>query len=269
MQCDIITLFPDLVRPVLNQSILKRAQARGFLEVRIWDLRDFTEDRHRVADDAPYGGGAGMVLKAEPLLRAVAALRNAYQEDCPGQRLRLLLPSPQGQVLTQAYAETLCGEPRRLVFLCGHYEGIDERVRMKLAAEEVSIGDYVLTGGELPTLVMIDAAARLIPGVLGHPESARNDSFSGPRLDHPHYTRPVDIEGMAVPEVLRSGNHEAIRLWRRREALRSTYRKRPDLLKGQVLSHEDQQLLQDIEREDLQEAHGASSMVEQGGGVVS
>ena len=253
MQCDIITLFPDLVRPVLIQSILKRAQEDGLLDVRVWNLRDFTEDRHHVADDSPYGGGAGMVLKAEPLLRAVAALREEYKEAFPGQHLRLLLPSPQGQPFTHSYAEALCQEPRRLVFLCGHYEGIDERVRLKLKAEEISIGDYVLTGGELPALVVIDAVARLIPGVLGHPESALHDSFSGPYLDHPHYTRPADIEGMSVPEVLLSGNHDAIRIWRRREALRNTYRKRPDLLQGQVLSEEDRTLLQEIEQEDEQE----------------
>ena len=265
MQCDIITLFPDLVRPMLDQSILKRAQEGGFLDVRIWNLRDFTEDRHRIVDDAPYGGGAGMVLKAEPLLRAVAALREEYREASPGEGLRLLLPSPQGQVFSQTYAETLRQEPRRLVFLCGHYEGIDERVRIKLEAEEISIGDYVLTGGELPALVVVDAVARLIPGVLGHPESALHDSFSGPSLDHPHYTRPVDVAGLSVPDVLLSGNHEEIRRWRRREALKSTYRKRPDLLKDQVLTQEDQQLLEDIE----QDGDQAPSMVEQGGGVVS
>ncbi|OGW67784.1 MAG: tRNA (guanosine(37)-N1)-methyltransferase TrmD [Nitrospirae bacterium RIFCSPLOWO2_02_FULL_62_14] len=254
LHCDIITLFPDLVQPVLGQSMLKRAQEKGLLETRVHNLRDYTEGRHLVADDTPYGGGAGMVMKAEPVFRAVEALRRQYGESEAGTSLRLLLPSPQGRPFTQRLAEEFRDERRRLVFVCGHYEGIDERVRLGLAPEEISIGDYVLTGGELPALVMIDAAVRLIPGVLGDPESAERDSFAESLLDYPHYTRPAELRGLAVPEVLLSGNHEAIRLWRRKEALRSTYRKRPDLLRDRSLSDEDRRLLEVIVDEEAKEA---------------
>jgi len=260
IRCDLITLFPDMVLPVLNQSILKRAQEKGMLEVRVRDLRGYTLDRHQVADDAPYGGGAGMVMKAEPLFRAVDALRREYQDSPAGTELRLLLPSPQGRPFTQRLAEDLRDERRRLVFLCGHYEGVDERVRLGLDPEEVSIGDYVLTGGELPALVMVDATARLIPGVLGDPESAQYDSFAESLLEYPHYTRPPEVRGLAVPEVLLSGNHEAIRIWRRKEALRSTYLKRPDLLKDELLNEEDKRLLDAIVRE------GAAAHLSSGGG---
>ncbi len=260
IRCDLITLFPDMVLPVLNQSILKRAQEKGMLEVRVRDLRGYTLDRHQVADDAPYGGGAGMVMKAEPLFRAVDALRREYQDSPAGTELRLLLPSPQGRPFTQRLAEDLRDERRRLVFLCGHYEGVDERVRLGLDPEEVSIGDYVLTGGELPALVMVDATARLIPGVLGDPESAQYDSFAESLLEYPHYTRPPEVRGLAVPEVLLSGNHEAIRIWRRKEALRSTYLKRPDLLKDELLNEEDKRLLDAIVRE------GATAHLTSGGG---
>jgi tRNA (guanine37-N1)-methyltransferase len=201
-----------------------------------------------------------MVMKAEPLFRAVDALRQEVHDSPAGTELRLLLPSPQGRPFTQSLAEELRDERRRLVFLCGHYEGMDERVRLGLEPEEVSIGDYVLTGGELPALVMIDAAARLIPGVLGDPESAQYESFAEPLLDYPHYTRPPEVRGLPVPEVLLSGNHEAIRIWRRKEALRSTYLKRPDLLKDQLLNEEDKRLLDDIVRE------GATAYLSSGGG---
>ncbi len=199
IRCDLITLFPDMVLPVLNQSILKRAQEKGMLEVRVRDLRGYTLDRHQVADDAPYGGGAGMVMKAEPLFRAVDALRREYQDSPAGTELRLLLPSPQGRPFTQRLAEDLRDERRRLVFLCGHYEGVDERVRLGLDPEEVSIGDYVLTGGELPALVMVDATARLIPGVLGDPESAQYDSFAESLLEYPHYRSGVGRRRSAAP----------------------------------------------------------------------
>lgn len=254
LRCDIITLFPDLVQPVLGQSMLKRAQEKGLLEARVHNLRDYTEGRHLVADDTPYGGGAGMVMKAEPVFRAVEALRRQYGESGAGTSLRLLLPSPQGRPFTQRLAEEFRDERRRLVFVCGHYEGIDERVRIGLEPEEVSVGDYVLTGGELPALVMIDAAVRLIPGVLGDPESAERDSFAESLLDYPHYTRPAELRGLPVPEVLLSGNHEAIRLWRRKEALRSTYRKRPDLLHDRSLTDEDRRLIGEIVEEGTREA---------------
>ena len=249
MRCDILTLFPDMVQPVLNQSMLKRAQEKGLVEIRVHNLRDYTNDRHQTADDTPYGGGAGMVMKAEPVFRAIDALRSVAGDSSAPSDLRIVLPSPQGRPFTQQVAEELKSDPRRLVFLCGHYEGFDERIRAGLQAEEVSIGDYVLTGGELPALVMIDAMARLIPGVLGDPDSARQDSFAEVLLDYPHYTRPPEVRGLPVPAVLLSGNHEAIRTWRRKEALRNTYLKRPDLLRDRLLNEEDRRLLDDIVRE--------------------
>jgi tRNA (guanine37-N1)-methyltransferase len=247
MRCDILTLFPDMVAPVLGQSILKRAQEKGLLHVQVRNLRDYTQDRHRVADDVPYGGGAGMVMKAEPILRAVEQIQADYERD--GEQIRLLFPSPHGRPFTQAYAKNLAADTRRLVILCGHYEGVDERVRLALHPEEISVGDYVLTGGELPALVLIDAAARLVPGVLGDPESIEEESFTDALLEYPHYTRPADVRGLPVPEVLLSGHHEVIRLWRRKESLRSTYQRRPDLLQDRVLSLEDQQLLDELTRE--------------------
>ncbi len=247
MECDIITLFPDMVLPILDQSMLKRAQEKGLLKVNVHNLRDHTQDRHRVADDTPYGGGAGMVIKAEAVLCAIDALREEF--GASENAMRILIPSPQGRPFTQQIAEELQRDPRRIVFICGHYEGFDERVRVGLNAEEVSIGDYVVTNGELPALVMLDAAVRLIPGVLGDPDSAQQDSFVDALLDCPHYTRPPDVRGMTVPDVLLSGNHEAIRRWRRKEALRSTYVKRPELLQDRLLSQEDRRLLDEILQE--------------------
>ncbi len=247
MRCDVITLFPEMIAPVVGSSILKRAQEKGLLDVQIHNLRDYTLDKHKVADDVPYGGGAGMVMKAEPVLRAVEEIQAGHEQK--GEKIRLLLPSPKGKPFTQAYARELAQEPRPLVMLCGHYEGIDERVRLALQPEEISVGDYVLTGGELAALILIDASARLIPGVLGDPESIVEESFSESLLEYPHYTRPAEVRGMAVPEVLLSGHHEAIRLWRRKEALRATYQRRPDLLSHRNFSREDRQLLDEIIRE--------------------
>jgi len=186
-------------------------------------------------------------MKAEPILRAVEQIQADYAEA--GEQIRLLFPSPHGRPFTQAYAKHLAADPRRLVILCGHYEGVDERVRLALHPEEVSVGDYVLTGGELPALLLIDAAARLVPGVLGDPESIVEESFTDGLLEYPHYTRPAEVRGMPVPDVLLSGHHEAIRLWRRKEALRSTYQRRPDLLHDRVLGLKDQQLLDELTRE--------------------
>jgi tRNA (guanine37-N1)-methyltransferase len=247
MRCDVVTLFPEMVAPVLSSSMLKRAQEKGLLQVRVRNLRDYTSDKHKVADDVPYGGGAGMVLKAEPILRAVTEIRAEY--EARGEQIRLLLPSPRGRLFTQAYAGDLAADLRRHVILCGHYEGIDERVRLAFQPEEVSVGDYVLTGGELPALVLIDAAARLVPGVLGDPESVVEESFSDSLLEYPHYTRPAEVRGMTVPDILLSGHHDAIRRWRRKEALRATYQNRPDLLRDRVFTEEDRQLLDDIIRE--------------------
>jgi tRNA (guanine37-N1)-methyltransferase len=247
LRCDVITLFPEMVTPVLESSMLKRAREKGLLEVNVHNLRDYTADKHKVADDLPYGGGAGMVIKAEPILRAVEEIRRPYERQ--GHPIRLIYPSPQGRLFSQAYAHELAAESRRLVILCGHYEGIDERVRLALRPEEVSVGDYVLTGGELPALILIDAASRLIPGVLGDPASIVEESFAESLLEYPQYTRPADVRGLMVPEVLLSGHHEEIRRWRRKQALRTTYEKRPDLLKDRQLTIEDQQLLDDIIRE--------------------
>ncbi|MBX3348414.1 MAG: tRNA (guanosine(37)-N1)-methyltransferase TrmD [Nitrospira sp.] len=246
---DVLTLFPGMFAPVLAQSMLKRGQDKGLLAVRVHNLRDFTADRHKVVDDTPYGGGAGMVMKAEPILHAVAAVRSEAQSQ--GEEIRLLFPTPQGRPLTQSYAQELATESRRMVILCGHYEGVDERVRLALAPEEISLGDYVLTGGELPALVLIDATTRLVPGVLGDPSSAVDESFSDSLLEYPQYTRPAEIEGITVPEVLLSGHHEAIRLWRRKQALRSTYLRRPDLLRDRMFTKEDRQLLNELMNEGL------------------
>ncbi len=246
---DVLTLFPGMFAPVLAQSMLKRGQDKGLLAVRVHNLRDFTADRHKVVDDTPYGGGAGMVMKAEPILHAVAAVRSEAQSQ--GEEIRLLFPTPQGRPLTQSYAQELATESRRMVILCGHYEGVDERVRLALAPEEISLGDYVLTGGELPALVLIDATTRLVPGVLGDPSSAVDESFSDSLLEYPQYTRPAEIEGITVPEVLLSGHHEAIRLWRRKQALRSTFLRRPDLLRDRMFTKEDRQLLNELMNEGL------------------
>ncbi len=258
MQCDLLTLFPDMMEHVVSSSIVGRAQAKGLLAIRVHNIRDFSESRQRVADDTSYGGGAGMVMKAEPIFRAIDALGQERS------RLRIIMPSPQGVPFTQRLARQLSLESRRLVWICGHYEGIDERVKSRLEPEEMSLGDYVLTGGELSALVMIDAAVRLVAGVVGDPASVEQDSFSGPWLDFPHYTRPHTVRGYQVPEVLLSGNHAAVRLWRRKEALRNTYSKRPDLLRGESLTREDQELLSDIVQECAQR-----TSVREGGGLLS
>jgi len=236
MRVDIVTIFPEAFTP-LQVSMIGRARERGLLDVHIWDLRDFTTDRHRQVDDAPYGGGAGMVMKPEPFFAAVDAIRAEA-----GEPAHIILTSPQGARLTHALAEEMAGK-NHLVLLCGHYEGIDERVREGLATDEISIGDYVLTGGELPAMVIVDAVARFVPGVVGDAASVEADSFAEGLLDYPHYTRPPEFRGMTVPEVLLSGHHEAIRRWRRAQRLRRTLRRRPDLLKHEALSDEDRRLL--------------------------
>lgn len=241
---DVLTLFPGILAGPLNESILKRARDKGLLNLRVWNIRDFAEDKHKTADDSPYGGGAGMVLKPEPIFKAIEAVRAAY----PGEELLTILLSPQGRLFDQKQAERLSEEKRRIVLLCGHYEAIDERVRTTLVDEELSIGDYVLTGGELAALVVIDAAARLLPGVLGDEESAYRDSFGDGLLDHPHYTRPADFRGLKVPDALLSGNHEEIRRWRRREALKATLIKRPDLLEAAELTDEDREMLKELKK---------------------
>jgi len=241
MVVDVVTLFPEYFAGPLNCSILARAQAAGVLRVRLWNLRDFTPEKHGKVDDAPYGGGPGMVLRPEPFFAVVAAL-------APSESTPVILLSPQGELLTQRRAAELARQ-QRLVVLCGHYEGVDERVRERLATEELSVGDYVLSGGEPAALVLIDAVARLLPGVLGNEASPEDESFSTGLLEYPQYTRPAEFAGMEVPEVLRRGHHAEVRRWRRKEALRRTYLRRPDLLARAELSEEDRRLLAEIIKE--------------------
>ena len=251
MVFDVITIFPDFFRSILEHGLLKRAIAAGQVAIRLHDLREFTDDRHRTVDDRPFGGGPGMVFKPEPIFCAVEALRR----EGPETNLPVILLSPQGRLLTQPVAEEL-SHAERLVLICGRYEGVDERVTEYLATDEISIGDFVLSGGELAAAVVMEATIRLIPGVLGNEESCAQDSFAAPGggsltnghglLDCPHYTRPAQFREWKVPDVLLSGNHEQVRLWRRRRALEKTWRCRPDLLAQVVLSEEDRQWLESL-----------------------
>ena len=226
MRIDITTSFPEMFEGFLGLSILKRAQDKGIVEIHIWDLRDFTDDRHQTVDDYPYGGGPGMILKPEPIFRAVDAIRDASQ----GSNAKVILMTPQGEPYNQTKAEALSLESH-FVLLCGHYRGVDERVAEALVSEEISIGDYILTGGEIPALVVVDSVIRLLPGVLNDFDSAEKDSFSTGILDHPHYTRPAEFRGMKVPDVLLSGHHAQIDSWRHDKAMQKTALRRPDLLK--------------------------------------
>jgi tRNA (guanine37-N1)-methyltransferase len=245
---DIVTIFPAMIEHALAAGVLGRAIERSALDVKIRDLRDFTADRHRVVDDVPYGGGPGMVLKPEPVFRALDAI-----EAERGRPLTVIMTSPQGRRLTQGEARRLTGVAH-LVLLCGRYEGFDDRVRARVS-EELSIGDYVLTGGELPSLVIVDAVARLLPGVVGDEQSVVDDSFSRGLLDFPQFTRPAELtwpgldEGgtLAVPDVLLSGNHAEIRRWRKRQALRRTLARRPDLLEGAELDEEEKDILRELQ----------------------
>jgi tRNA (guanine37-N1)-methyltransferase len=222
MRIDVLTMFPEMFRCVLGASILKIAQERGHAEIRLTDLRDFTSDRHRSVDDRPFGGGPGMLVKVEPVVRAVRAI------ESEGPRPVRILLTPQGERLGQGLAQELARE-ERLLLIAGHYEGYDERIRGILKPREISVGDYVLTGGELPAMVVIDAVVRLIPGVLGAEDAHDVESFSSGLLEHPQYTRPVEFEGERVPEVLLSGDHGRIAAWRRAQAVRRTRKRRPDL----------------------------------------
>jgi tRNA (guanine37-N1)-methyltransferase len=247
MTFDIVTIFPAMFAQPLAAGVIGRAIDRGLLDVKVRDLRDFTTDRHRVVDDVPFGGGPGMVLKADPMFRALDAI-----EADRGQPLTVVLTSPQGAKLTQDTAQRLSGMAH-VVMLCGRYEGVDERVRERVT-EELSIGDYVLTGGELPALVVLDAVARLVPGVVGDEQSVAEDSFSRGLLDFPQYTRPATLTwprrhgaaDMSVPDVLLSGNHADIRRWRKREAVTRTLERRPDLLAGADLDDEEREMLRDL-----------------------
>jgi len=228
MRIDIITIFPDMFAPVLNESIIKRAREKGKVKINVHNLRDYTLDKHHKVDDRPFGGGSGMVLGPEPIFRAVEALTNDKRLTTNDRKVILL--TPQGKKLTQAIAKKIA-KVKYLILICGHYEGVDERVRQHLVDEEISIGDYVLTGGELPAMVLVDALIRLLPGVLGDKNSLNFESFEGNLLEYPQYTRPAIFRNLKVPDVLLSGDHAKIAAWRKKEALKITRRKRPDLLK--------------------------------------
>jgi tRNA (guanine37-N1)-methyltransferase len=238
---DILTLFPEIFAAPLDYSILKRARRQGLVEVMVHNLRDFAPGKHRVTDDEPYGGGGGMILKVEPIDRALASLVPDRGEAW------VILLSPQGKRFDQQAARKLAAR-KRMVLICGHYEGVDERVRDYLADEEISIGDYILTGGEFSALVIVDAVTRLVPGALGNDAAAANDSFAAGLLEHPHYTRPASYRGWEVPGVLLAGHHREIDLWRRREALKRTWLRRPDLLES-GLSDKDKEMLAEIRRD--------------------
>jgi tRNA (guanine37-N1)-methyltransferase len=224
MRFDVFTLFPEMFSAYLDESILKRARDGGLLEVALHNIRDYTTDKHHTTDDEPYGGGGGMVMKPEPIFAAVESVLGS-PPSCP-----VILLTPQGRLFTQQVAVELAASTH-LALLCGRYEGVDERVRQYLVTDEISLGDFVLTGGELPALAIIDAVARLIPGVLGDPEASQKDSHASGLLEYPHYTRPPEFRGWEVPEVLRSGNHAEIERWRQEQALKRTQERRPDLLK--------------------------------------
>lgn len=247
MRVDLVTIFPRTVEALLQEGVLARAVKGGRVTVAVHDLRDFTTDRHRVVDDVPFGGGPGMVLKPEPIFTAVERIGAAH-----GTPDAIVVPSPAGRPLTHAVAAALSAR-RHVVLVCGRYEGIDERVCEGLGAEEVSIGDYVLTGGELPALVILDAVTRLVPGVVGDEGSVAQDSFATGVLDHPHYTRPAEFRGMAVPPVLLSGHHAEIARWRRREALRRTLARRPDLIERAALDEESKAVLDELSSERTKE----------------
>lgn len=278
MKFEIVTIFPDFFRGPLDYGIVRRAREAGLIEVALHELRAFTRDRHRTVDDRPFGGGEGMVLKPEPLFECVESLKVGDLESrrAEGARQTVVLLSPQGRMFTQAVAQELAGL-EQIVLVCGRYEGVDERVAEALVDREISVGDYVLSGGELGAAVIIDTVTRLLPGALGNEASARQESFtaasvtreaaaqeaeipdstcaSGGLLDYPHYTRPAEFRGMPVPEVLMGGNHEQIRKWRRRKALEKTLRNRPDLLKSEALSKDDKKVLADLAAEKEKTGH--------------
>jgi tRNA (guanine37-N1)-methyltransferase len=253
MEFDVFTLLPEVFPPYLNSSILKRARQRGLFDVRVHNIRDYATDRHHVTDDEPYGGGGGMVMKVEPVFAAVESVLGSLssrddnpQNGKPAQAAcPVILLTPQGRVFNHRVAEELVCHPR-LALICGRYEGVDERIREHLATDEISIGDFVLTGGELPALILIDALSRLIPGVLGDPDGAMDDSHAAGLLEYPHYTRPPEFRSWGVPEILLSGDHARIEKWRREQSLRRTLKRRRDLLASAPLSETDRKILEKI-----------------------
>jgi tRNA (guanine37-N1)-methyltransferase len=251
LRIDVLTIFPRMIEAPAGEGIVQRARAASLVDLRVHDLRDFTDDRHRSVDDAPFGGGPGMVMKPEPFARALEAISAA-----PGARAAIVLLSPRGRRFDQETARRYAGL-ERLVLLCGRYEGVDERVAGALASEELSLGDFVLTGGETAALAVIEATVRLLPGALGDEGSAESDSFEDAVLDWPHYTRPATWRGKNVPAVLLSGDHQRVRRFRRKEALRATRERRPDLLAKAPLSAEDERLLREIEDDERGDGAGA------------
>ena len=251
MEFDVFTLLPEVFPPYLDSSILQRARQRGLMDVRVHNIRDWATDKHHVTDDEPYGGGGGMVMKVEPVFAAVESVlgRSASQGEagCP-----IILLTPQGRVFNQAVAMELIRHAR-LALICGRYEGVDERIRAHLVTDQISIGDYVLTGGELPALILIDALSRLLPGVLGNPDGPFDDSHASGLLEYPHYTRPPEFRGWAVPDILISGNHARIATWRHEQSLRRTFKQRPDLLERVELDESDRKLLKKIIKEEKQD----------------
>ena len=249
MQFEVFTLLPEVFPAYLESSILKRAAQRGLINVRVHNIRDYTHDKHHVTDDTPYGGGGGMVMKPEPIFEAVETvlgLSPPPSNPTPAPAIPIILLTPQGRVFNQRVAEELSGHVR-IALLCGRYEGVDERVREHLVTDEISIGDFVLTGGELPTMMIIDAVSRLIPGVLGDPTGAEDDSHSMGLLEYPHYTKPAEFRGWKVPEILASGDHAKIEKWRREQALTRTFHKRPDMLDKADLSKTDKKFIQGLQ----------------------
>lgn len=248
MRIDVITIFPNIFEGFLGEGMVRIASEKGLVSVFIHDLRNFTANKHRQVDDLPYGGGAGMVMKPEPFYEAVASIGDGPLEKIKSES-RIAIFTPRGRLLKQDLVEELAAE-RRLILLCGRYEGVDERVHELIATDEISVGDYVLSGGEVPAMLLIEAVTRLIPGVLGGEElSLEEESFADGLLEYPHYTRPAKFLGVRVPEVLLSGHHGEIAKWRRRERLKATLLRRPDLLESAPLSDEDRQVLAEIERE--------------------
>lgn len=257
MRFDIFTLFPEMFAGVFDESMLKRARAAGLVEVALHDIRDYATDKHHITDDTPYAGGGGMVMKPEPIFAAVEAVvseaarnpegsgQSMPAETSPQPAVPIILLTPQGRVFNQSIAQELA-QYARLALICGHYEGVDERVRERLATDEISVGDYVLTGGEIPAMTIVDAVARLIPGVLGDPSAPANDSHASGLLEGPHYTRPPDFRGWTVPEILLSGHHAQVATWRRRESLRRTFERRPEMLGRIDLSEEDREYLKSL-----------------------
>ncbi len=249
MQFEVFTLLPEVFPPYLESSILSRARQRGLIDVRIHNIRDYTHDKHHVTDDTPYGGGGGMVMKPEPVFEAVESVFGSATLHAQPVTVPRILLTPQGRVFTQRVAEELSSY-ERMALLCGRYEGVDERIREHLVTDEISIGDYVLTGGELPALMIIDAVSRLTPGVLGDPTGAEDDSHSMGLLEYPHYTRPPEFRGWKVPEILLSGDHAKIETWRREQAITRTFHKRPDMIEKAELSDKDRKIVERLKSND-------------------